>query len=143
MRAQQGASEGESDTGFPFFMSDFFMPDARRPAAPDVGNTGYLISEAYAAGSPVCLTPVSGERPMFGHPMPVVCRIADSRSVCGWESEAPGGGVWGRIMPDAPNPDAGRCPSRRLLRQSWADLLPVAVPETARRHTNRAVNPLM
>lgn len=143
MRAQQGASEGESDTGFPFFMSDFFMPDARRPAAPDVGNTGYLISEAYAAGSPVCLTPVSGERPMFGHPMPVVCRIADSRSVCGWESEAPGGGVWGRIMPDAPNPDAGRCPSRRLLRQSRADLLPVAVPETARRHTNRAVNPLM
>lgn len=109
MRAQQGASEGESDTGFPFFMSDFFMPDARRPAAPDVGNTGYLISEAYAAGSPVCLTPVSGERPMFGHPMPVVCRIADFRSVCGWESEALGGGVWGRIMPDAPNPDAGRC----------------------------------
>ena len=143
MRAQQGASEGESDTGFPFFMSDFFMPDARRPAAPDVGNTGYLISEVYAAGSPVCLTPVSGVRRMFGHPMPVVCRIADSRNVCGWESEAPGGGVWGRIMPDAPNPDAGRCPSRRLLRQSRADLLPVAVPETARRHTNRAVNPLM
>lgn len=81
--------------------------------------------------------------PDVGHPMPVVCRIADSRSVCGWESEAPGGGVWGRIMPDAPNPDAGRCPSRRLLRQSRADLLPVAVPETARRHTNRAVNPLM
>lgn len=66
MRAQQGASEGESDTGFPFFMSDFFMPDARRPAAPDVGNTGYLISEAYAAGSPVCLTPVSGVRRMSG-----------------------------------------------------------------------------
>lgn len=132
MRAQQGASEGESDTGFPFFMSDFFMPDARRPAAPDVGNTGYLISEAYAAGSPVCLTPMSG-----------VCRMSDARSVCGWESEAPGGGVWGRIMPDAPNPDAGRCLSRRLLRQSRADLLPVAVPETARRHTNRAVNPLM
>lgn len=143
MRAQQGASEGESDTGFPFFMSDFFMPDARRPAAPDVGNTGYLISEVYAAGSPVCLTPVSGERPMFGHPMPVVCRIADFRSVCGRKSGVPGGGVWGRIMPDAPNPDAGRCPSRRLLRQSRADLLPVAVPETARRHTNRAVNPLM
>lgn len=143
MRAQQGASEGESDTGFPFFMSDFFMPDARRPAAPDVGNTGYLISEAYAAGSPVCLTPVSGERPMFGHPMPVVCRIADFRSVCGRKSGVSGGGVWGRIMPDAPNPDAGRCPSRRLLRQSRADLLPVAVPETARRHTNRAVNPLM
>lgn len=66
MRAQQGASEGESDTGFPFFISGFFMPDARRPAAPDVGNTGYLISEVYAAGSPVCLTPVSGERRMSG-----------------------------------------------------------------------------
>lgn len=101
MRAQQGASEGESDTGFPFFMSDFFMPDARRPAAPDVGNTGYLISEVYAAGSPVCLTPVSGVRRMFGHPMPVVCRIADFRSVCGRESEAPGGGVWGHSMPDS------------------------------------------
>ena len=134
MRAQQGASEGESDTGFPFFISDArHAPDVRVRSMP----------EAYAAGSPVCLTPVSGERPMFGHPMPVVCRIADSRSVCGWESEAPGGGVWGRIMPDAPNPDAGRCLSRRLLRQSRADLLPVAVPETARRHTNRAVNPLM
>ena len=47
-------------------MPDFFMPDARRPAAPDVGNTGYLISEAYAAGSPVCLTPVSGVRRMSG-----------------------------------------------------------------------------
>ena len=126
-------------------MPDFFMPDARRPAAPDVGNTGYLISEAYAAGSPVCLTPVSGERPMFGHPMPVVCRIADSRSVCGWESEAPGGGVWERIMPDAPNPAcrAVRPQPRSQLRRSRAGLLPVAVPETARRHTNRAVNPLI
>lgn len=97
MRAQQGASEGESDTGFPFFMSDFFMPDARRPAAPDVGNTGYLISEVYAAGSPKRLT-----------------------------------AVYGAQNAGFPNPDAGRCPSRRLLRQSRADLLPVAVPETAR-----------
>lgn len=57
MRAQQGASEGESDTGFPFFISD-----ARH--APDVRVRS--MSEAYAAGSPVCLTPVSGVRRMSG-----------------------------------------------------------------------------
>lgn len=63
MRAQQGASEGESDTGFPFFISDArCAPDVRVRSMPCV----CLIPEAYAAGSPVCLTPVSGEGRMSG-----------------------------------------------------------------------------
>ena len=83
MRAQQGASEGESDTGFPFFMSDFFMPDARRPAAPDVGNTGYLISEVYAAGSPKRLTAVYGAQ-NAGFPNPDAGQCASNPGLnCG------------------------------------------------------------
>ncbi len=110
MRAQQGASEGESDTGFPFFMSDFFMPDARRPAAPDVGNTGYLISEAYAAGSPVCLTPVSGVRRMSGTRCPW-CAVSLISEAYAAGSPKRLTAVYGAQNAGFPNPDAGQCAS--------------------------------
>lgn len=63
MRAQQGASEGESDTGFPFFISDARRaPDVRVRSMPCV----CLIPEAYAAGNPESQATVSGVLPMFG-----------------------------------------------------------------------------
>lgn len=102
------------------------------------------MPEAYAAGSPECLATVSGERRMSGTRCPwcAVSLIPEAyaagspkrlAAVCGAHNAGCSESECRAVRPQP----------RSRLRRSRAGLLPVATPETARRHTNRAVNPLM